>query len=122
MNEQMMNGFQPLTMDNPYNMQQELGSPVEGGMYNPDMQDPSMQALMGAYGQPEQPNMNGIATAQDMLGQSVPQLSEQDYLSLARQLGLVADDGQSVMLGGDPMVDPGYSDQYDIMSLFGGEY
>lgn len=122
MNKQMMSGLPPLTLSDQYDTRPDIGSPVDGGVYSQDMQDPSMQELMAAYGQSGQPDMSGVVTAQDMLGRPAPQLSEQDYLALARQLGLVSDGDQSVTLGADPMTDPNYSDQYDIMSLLGGAY
>ena len=121
MNEQMMTGLPPMNGIDPYILEQYgLNAPADMGGYNPDMQDPSMQALMAEMGQPAQPNMNGVVTPQDVLGQSAPRMSEQDVLDLARKLGLVADDEQQVLLGSDPMVDSNYNDQYDITSLLGG--
>lgn len=116
MNNLMMGGLPPMNGIDPYLAQQYgLGSPA-------DMQDPSMQSLMSEMGQPAEPNMMGVATPQDMLGQQAPQMSQPEFMALARQLGLVGDDEQQVILGADPMVDPGYNDQYDIMSLLGGAY
>lgn len=112
-----MNGIDPYLAQ-----QYGLNSPADIGGYNPDMQDPSMQSLMSEMGQPAEPNMMGVATPQDMLGQPAPQMSQPEFMALARQLGLVGDDEQQVILGADPMVDPGYNDQYDIMSLLGGAY
>lgn len=121
MNEQMMTGLPPMNGIDPYMLEQYgLSAPADMGGYNPDMQDPSMQALMAEMGQPAQPNMNRVVTPQDVLGQSAPRMSEQDVLDLARKLGLVADDEQQVLLGSDPMVDSNYNDQYDITSLLGG--
>lgn len=118
-----MGGLPPMNGIDPYLAQQYgLGSPADMGGYNPDMQDPSMQSLMSEMGQPAEPNMMGVATPQDMLGQQAPQMSQPEFMALARQLGLVGDDEQQVILGADPMVDPGYNDQYDIMSLLGGAY
>lgn len=123
MNNLMMWGLPPMNGINPYLAQQYgLNSPADMGGYNPDMQDPSMQSLMREMGQPAEPNMMGVVTPQDMLGQPVPQMSNTEYMALARQLGLVGDDEQQVILGADPMVDPGYNDKYDIMSLLGGAY
>ena len=123
MNYLMMGGLPPMNGINPYLAQQYgLNSPADMGGYNPDMQDPSMQSLMSEMGQPAEPNMMGVVTPQDMLGQPAPQMSNTEYMALARQLGLVGDDEQQVILGADPMVDPGYNDQYDIMSLLGGAY
>lgn len=123
MNNLMMGGLPPMNGINPYLAQQYgLNSSADMGGYNPDMQDPSMQSLMSEMGQPAEPNMMGVVTPQDMLGQPAPQMSNTEYMALARQLGLVGDDEQQVILGADPMVDPGYNDQYDIMSLLGGAY
>ena len=112
-----MNGINPQLAQ-----QYGLSAPADMGEYNQNMQDPSMQSLMSEMGQPAEPNMMGVATPQDILGQSAPQLSQAEYMALARQLGLVGDDEQDVILGADPMVDPSYNDQYDIMSLLGGAY
>lgn len=123
MNNLMMGGLPPMNGIDPYLAQQYgLNTPADMGGYNPDMQDPSMQSLMSEMGQPAEPNMMGVATPQDMLGQPAPQMSQPEFMALARQLGLVGDDEQQVILGADPMVDPGYNDQYDIMSLLGGAY
>lgn len=123
MNNLMMGGLPPMNGINPYLAQQYgLNSPADMGGYNPDMQDPSMQSLMSEMGQPAEPNMMGVVTPQDMLGQPAPQMSNTEYMALARQLGLVGDDEQQVILGAYQMVDPGYNDQYDIMSLLGGAY
>lgn len=123
MNNLMMWGLPPMNGINPYLAQQYgLNSPADMGGYNPDMQDPSMQSLMREMGQPAEPNMMGVVTPQDMLGRPVPRMSNTEYMALARQLGLVGDDEQQVILGADPMVDPSYNDKYDIMSLLGGAY
>lgn len=123
MNNLMMGGMPPMNGIDPYLAQQYgLNTPADMGGYNPNMQDPAMQSLMSEMGQPAEPNMMGVATPQDMLGQPVPQMSQPEFMALARQLGLVGDDEQQVILGADPMVDPGYNDQYDIMSLLGGAY
>ena len=123
MNNLMMGGLPPMNGINPQLAQQYgLSAPADMGEYNQNMQDPSMQSLMSEMGQPAEPNMMGVATPQDILGQSAPQLSQAEYMALARQLGLVGDDEQDVILGADPMVDPSYNDQYDIMSLLGGAY
>lgn len=123
MNNLGMGGLPPMNGIDPYLARQYgLDSPADMGEYNQNMQDPSMQSLMSEMGQPEAPNMMGTVTPQDMLGQPAPQMSEQEYMALARQLGLVGDDEQQVILGADPMVDPSYNDQYDIMSLLGGAY
>ena len=123
MNNLMMGGVPPMNGIDPYLAQQYgLNTPADMGGYNQDMQDPSMQTLMSDMGQPAEPNMMGVATLQDMLGQPAPQMSQPEFMALARQLGLVGDDEQQVILGADPMVDPSYNDQYDIMSLLGGAY
>ena len=123
MNSLMMGGLPPMNGINPQLAQQYgLSAPADMGEYNPNMQDPAMQSLMSEMGQPAEPNMMGVATPQDILGRSAPQLSQTEYMALARQLGLVGDDEQDVILGADPMVDPSYNDQYDIMSLLGGAY
>lgn len=123
MNELMMGGMFQGDVPDQYVMQQYgVGTPADMGGYIPDIQNPAMQSLSSEMGQPMYPDMTGVVTPEDMLGRPAPQMSESDYLMLARQLGLVADDEQSVTLGADPMADPSYSSQYDIMSLLGGSY
>lgn len=120
MNELGFNELQPMgemgQQIDPFTAQQ-FGLPAS---YSPDVQDPSMQQMMQQLGQPVQPDMTGVMGPEDILGRAAPQLSETDFVTLAKQLGLVADDDNQVMLGADPMMDPSYNDQYDIMSLLGG--
>ena len=79
MNNLMMGGLPPMNGINPQLAQQYgLSAPADMGEYNQNMQDPSMQSLMSEMGQPAEPNMMGVATPQDILGQSAPQLSQSD--------------------------------------------
>lgn len=61
---------------------------------------------------PESVDQSSLLTKQ-LLGGAVPQLSQNEINSLAQALGLRSDNT-------DPMVDPMYSQQFDIMSLLGG--
>lgn len=55
----------------------------------------------------------GHQLTQQMLGQPVPQLSQQEINALAQSLGIGTQNS-------DPMTDPMYSPQYNIMSILGG--
>lgn len=79
------------------------------GMGVPPVEDP--YGLVGM----EQPTGGDIGNqlTQQMLGQPAPQLSQPEINALAQSLGIGVQNN-------DPMTDPMYSPQYNIMSILGG--
>ena len=79
------------------------------GMGVPPLEDP--YGLVGM----EQPTGGDIGhqLTQQMLGQQVPQLTQPEINALAQSLGIGTQNS-------DPMTDPMYSPQYNIMSILGG--
>lgn len=79
------------------------------GMGVPPLEDP--YGLVGM----EQPTGGDIGhqLTQQMLGQQVPQLTQPEINALAQSLGIGVQNN-------DPMTDPMYAPQYNIMSILGG--
>lgn len=79
------------------------------GMGVPPVEDP--YGLVGM----EQPTGGDIGNqlTQQMLGQPAPQLSQPEINALAQSLGIGVQNN-------DPMTDPMYAPQYNIMSILGG--
>lgn len=79
------------------------------GMGVPPLEDP--YELVGM----EQPAGGDIGhqLTQQMLGQQVPQLTQPEINALAQSLGIGVQNN-------DPMTDPMYAPQYNIMSILGG--
>lgn len=79
------------------------------GMGMPPLEDPYAMAGMEApYGQDPSATLT-----RDMLGGPPPQMSQPEINALAQALGIGTQNA-------DPMVDPMYSPQFDIMTLLGG--
>ena len=80
------------------------------GMGVPPVDDP--YAMVG-MAQPTGVDEGALLT-QQMLGQPLPQFSKEEVNALAQAIGLNTSTS-------DPMTDPMYSQQFDLMSLLGGK-